>query len=172
MFLLRRTGLFFALLAGVVTSQLPEFAQQYRQRLGGAIDELQRFMDNFDQDVKSRSLTRAQGIETLMRNPDPLVAQRAHRLRETETRLAKLKDQNETMKDAGSFRRIAVMVNMFDPFIARRTYQFHEPAVPLNMEGLVTALAGFFAGLGLWKFFAWPIKTIRARRRKFAGATI
>ena len=33
------------LLLGFVLSQTPEFAQQYRQRLGGAVDELQRRRD-------------------------------------------------------------------------------------------------------------------------------
>ena len=32
------------LLLGFALSQTPEFAQQYRQRLGGAIDELQRIV--------------------------------------------------------------------------------------------------------------------------------
>ena len=165
MFLLRQIGLLFAVIAGVATSQLPEFAQQYRQRLGGAIDELQRFIDDFDQDAKSRSLTRAQGIETLRNNPDPLVSQRGRRLRETETRLVRLKSQSEAFKEAGSFKRIAVMANKFDPYIANRAYEVYEPAVPVSMEGFVTALAGFIAGLGIWKLFAWPVNAARRRRR-------
>ena len=40
MMILRRFALMFGLFCGVAASQLPEFAQQYRQRLGGALDEL------------------------------------------------------------------------------------------------------------------------------------
>jgi hypothetical protein len=39
--LVGRLALFFGLLLAVAASQIPEYAQQYRQRLGGAIDELQ-----------------------------------------------------------------------------------------------------------------------------------
>ena len=35
------------LAGGTLTSQLPEFAQQYRQRLGGAIDALEQVMTDF-----------------------------------------------------------------------------------------------------------------------------
>ena len=41
------------LLLGFVLSQTPEFAQQYRQRLGGAVDELQRIVLQFDDDVRA-----------------------------------------------------------------------------------------------------------------------
>jgi len=40
-------------------SQIPEFAQQYRQRLGGAIDELNRMIAQFDSEAAGQSLTRA-----------------------------------------------------------------------------------------------------------------
>ena len=42
LFVLRRLGLAIGLLVAAVASQAPEFAQQYRQRLGGAIDEINR----------------------------------------------------------------------------------------------------------------------------------
>lgn len=42
--------------AGV--SQFPEYSQQYMQRLGGAVDEFLRFMDDFDKDAASLDLSR------------------------------------------------------------------------------------------------------------------
>jgi hypothetical protein len=166
MFIVRQVGLLFALFAGVLTSQLPEFAQQYRQRLGGAIDELQRIVDTFDRDAGSSALTRAQGIEKLSANPDPLVSQQGRRMRETEARLASLKQQDQAFRSAGPFDRIAVMTKRFDPYIARRAYSNFEPAVPVTYEGLVVALLGFLSGFGLWKLLAWPINRIRKRSKR------
>jgi hypothetical protein len=40
----RRLALAIALIAGLLGSQGPEFAQQYRQRIGGALDELKRIV--------------------------------------------------------------------------------------------------------------------------------
>ncbi|MBR7518809.1 DUF2937 family protein, partial [Mycobacterium tuberculosis] len=40
-----------AILLGATLSQAPEFAQQYRQRLGGAVDELQTIIARFSADA-------------------------------------------------------------------------------------------------------------------------
>lgn len=170
-FLLRKISIAFALLAAGLASQLPEFAQQYRQRLGGAIDELHRFIRDFDRDAKSNGLTRAQGIEKLRRNKEPLASQRGRRIRETETRLTRLKNQQDNFKDAGSFNRMAIMAKDFDPFIAQRAYKDFEPAIPVSLEGIVTAIAGFLAGFGIWKFLAWPMNAARRRRRNRMSVT-
>jgi hypothetical protein len=53
---LRRVVFFLALLIGIAASQVPEFAQQYRQRLGGAIDELARVIGEFDSDAARMNL--------------------------------------------------------------------------------------------------------------------
>ena len=67
--ILRYFALAVALAAGLVTSQLPEFSQQYRQRLGGAIDELSRILADFDAAVQAREAILAR-VEAL---PNPEV---------------------------------------------------------------------------------------------------
>ena len=56
--LARRLALAIAVLAGLIGSQGPEFAQQYRQRLGGALEELNRIVSEFDAEVQRQNLTR------------------------------------------------------------------------------------------------------------------
>ncbi len=53
--LARRLALAIALVAAFVGSQGPEFAQQYRQRLGGALDEVRRSVVQFDAEAVSRA---------------------------------------------------------------------------------------------------------------------
>ena len=55
----RTMALAAALLGGVTTSQLPEFAQQYRQRLGGAIDALTQVVEEFRADAAAHGLPAA-----------------------------------------------------------------------------------------------------------------
>jgi len=167
MFILRRIGLFFALLAAALTSQLPEFAQQYRQRLGGAIDEINRMLAEFDQDAANSRMTRAQGVEHLRQNPDSLVSMRGVRIQQSEERVTRLETQLKDFQSAGSFARIAVFMKDFDRGIASRAWDAFEPATPLTLEGLVAAFTGFFAGLGLWKMILWPVDR-RRRRLKLA----
>lgn len=166
MFLLRRLSLAFALLVGVLASQFPEFAQQYRQRLGGAIDELQRIVADFDNDASQNRMTRAEGLEKLSTDKDNFVRTRGQRMKETEARLTRLKFQQEAFKTAGPFSRVVVMAEKFDSRIASQAYKDFEPAVPVTSEGVVTAIAGFFAGLGLWKLLGWPVKRMKRRRER------
>ena len=50
---LGRLAVGIAAAAGALTaSQLPEFAQQYRQRLGGALEELRQVVADFDADAE------------------------------------------------------------------------------------------------------------------------
>ena len=46
--LFRRLSMAIGLLCGLAATQAPEFAQQYRQRLAGAVDELSRIVNQFD----------------------------------------------------------------------------------------------------------------------------
>ena len=57
MLLLRRLAMAMGLLFALVGTQGPEFAQQYGQRLAGAIDELSRVVATFAVDAASNSLT-------------------------------------------------------------------------------------------------------------------
>ena len=75
--ILRRIAFFVALLVAVLAMQLPEFAEQYRQRLGGAIDALAAVVARFDSDSAQQGLTEAGGIDRLQANGDALVRKRA-----------------------------------------------------------------------------------------------
>jgi hypothetical protein len=65
-----------ALIAGLLGSQGPEFAQQYRQRIGGALDELKRIVADFDQEAAREQTTPDQAIKRLEQNSDPLASER------------------------------------------------------------------------------------------------
>ena len=52
---------------GLVASQFPEYAQQYEQRLGGAVDELRVFVEKFDASAASRRPQSRAGARHLCR---------------------------------------------------------------------------------------------------------
>lgn len=162
MFILRRLGLAFGLLAAAIFSQLPEFAQQYRQRLGGAVDEIARMLADFDLDAANNRMTRDQAVDALRNNPDNLVSQRGVRLRQSEERVRRLDEQLKAFQSAGSFGRLVVLARDYDSGIAARAWNVFEPAMPLTIEGFTAAAAGFFGALGLWRLMLWPMN----RRRR------
>jgi hypothetical protein len=166
----RRLVLFFALLAGIAASQLPEFAQQYRQRLGGALDELKAIVQQFDSDGVAAGMDRESAIKRLTTDTDAFVRQRGTQMSETVARMQRLNRQAEGFAQAGPIARLPVMAKDFDPTIARRAYESFEPAAPLTWEGLITALGGFFAALFGLKLVGWPVRRAADLRRQRAVA--
>lgn len=157
------------LLGGVTASQGPEFSQQYRQRLGGAVDELQRVVDRFHQDARTLGQTPESALAQLRSNPDALVRRQGEGAVANTERLARLRSQRDAMAAAGPFERMGVMARELDPAIARAAWRDFEPAVPVTREGAITAGIGFatlWAGTLLlaaaWRH--WRRRRRRARR--------
>ncbi len=166
MYLLRRLSFAVSLLIGAVFSQLPEYAQQYRQRLGGALDELNAIIAHFDTEIAAQNLTRQQALQRLSENPDILAKQRGQAMNEAISRAARLADQQSEFTNAGNFGRIAAMSHNFDPGVAKNAYASFEPALPLTLEGGTAALIGFFGGGAALRLLGWPIS--RRLRKKSA----
>jgi len=160
----RRLALAIAVLAGLIGSQGPEFAQQYRQRLGGAHEELNRIVSEFGAEVRRQNLTRAEGLGRLEHNDDPLARERGEDMRKAIERATRLNEQIQAMNSAGPLMRLYVVATNFDPEIARSTLDNYEPAEPLSLGALA---AGGLAALWGWAvtlLIAWPFRR-RSRLR-------
>ena len=160
--ILRRLALFIGLSFAFLTSQLPEYAQQYRQRLGGALDELNRILVEFDSDAARLNMNREQGVARLGANADEFARQRADRVREDSARAARLQRQLPAFETAGPLARLQVLASEFDPTIAARAWSAYEPAIPATGEGATLAGAGFLTGWGL-------LRLLSLQRRKPAS---
>ena len=160
--LARRLALAIALAAGLLGSQGPEFAQQYRQRLGGALDELRRIVAEFDAEASSHSLTPSDAVQRLEANADPLARKRGEDMDHTIARENRLEQQFQTMASAGPLKRLYVMVTDFDPQIARSALDAYEPAVPITPEALTAGGAAAVLGWATTRLVALPFRR-RAR---------
>ena len=156
--ILRRFAAAFALVIAALASQLPEFTQQYRQRLGGAIDELQTSIARFDGEAAGQSLTRQQGIERLKANDDPLVRDRGTAVDDAVTRVDRLTWQRDAFRTAGPVSQYAILAEGIDPGIARATVHDFAPAAPLTTAGLVAAVIGFAFGWLVTRLVAMPFR--------------
>ncbi len=171
--LTRRLALAIGILCGLLGTQWPEFSQQYRQRLGGALDELRRIVAAFDAEAASRSLTPAEAVARLKDNADPLARERGADIEGDIAREARLAEEIAALKGAGPLRRLIVMAGDFDSTIAGETLRDFEPAVPVTAESLVVGALALIWGWGATHLCAWPIRRRwRARRaarnREFA----
>jgi len=127
-------------------SQFPEFSQQYVQRLGGAVDELGRFVSEFDADAAEVGLTRHSALVDLGQG-GTMGAQRAETMAGVIMRYERLSTDLSALRSAGPFTRAYRMRSFGDAEIAQAAWADFRPAVPLNMAGGIFAGAGFLAGL-------------------------
>lgn len=173
--MLGRTLMIATGIAGAVAaSQAPEFAQQYRQRLGGAIDEITRSLSRFDADAEAAGYTPDAALYRLVTSADPVAQARGAAIGDDMDRLARLSAQRAAFTNAAPLERITILAENVDPTIAQATWRDFEPAVPTTAEGAMIAGAGFLAGgsvcallVGLLKmtFLSRPKPRPRGRAR-------
>jgi hypothetical protein len=134
----------------VVFSQIPEFMQQYLQRLGGHLDEARRHLVEFQQTAAQAGLTLDRFISQTGANADPAVARLGGVMTDTVARVDTLEAAQAAMQHASLWSRPFVFLQHIDLPIARGTWTIFKPAVPTTAEGLVYALAGMLVLLALY----------------------
>ncbi|UYV36111.1 DUF2937 family protein [Rhodobacteraceae bacterium D3-12] len=145
-------------------SQAPEFSQQYMQRLGGAVDELERFVAEFDADATAVGLSRAAALESLS-NGGAMGAKRAETMGHTLARYEHMSGELAEMRGAGAFTRSYRVARFSDKEIAANTWGAFRPAVPLTVEGAIFAGIGLLGGLALIGGALAVIRAAFARRK-------
>lgn len=135
-----------ALMSATATSQLPEFSQQYRQRLGGAIDALERVKLSFSADANAFGMSVSEALEYMRDSDNAFVRKRAESMALSFARLDRLKRQRQAMLSAGPFGRIVVMLEEPDRQLSSAAWKDFEPAVPVTQEAFIIGGFGFLLG--------------------------
>jgi hypothetical protein len=152
-------------------SQFPEFSQQYIQRLGGAVDELSRVVEEFDQDAARVGLSRETALVDLA-SGGTMGAERAGTMASTIERHRKLSGDLSMLQGAGPFSRARLLQHLTDTDIVAKAWDNYKPAMPVTFEGLFFAGTGLLAGLAVigmaLRLLALPFR----RRRKSAQAIL
>lgn len=152
------------LLFGGLFSQGPEFQQQYRQRLGGAIDEINREISRFDADARAVGVTPDEAIRRLMSNPDELGQRRAMAEVALVARRDNLVHQQEVFSSENVFARLTTLATTYDAEIALGAWRSFRPAVPATIDGAAAGLLGAGIGLFLAVFSSIGVATVRRLR--------
>ena len=163
----RRTSLAAALAAGLGFSQAPEFAQQYRQRLGGAIDELQASVSAFDSDSRASGLSHDEGVARLESSADAFVRLRGARVAQETARLARLKRQAADLNGGLPLAKIFTLAVDADQQVARGAFDDFQPALSLTADGAASAAIGFVGVLLALRLLPLPLR--RRKKRPVGG---
>jgi hypothetical protein len=153
----------------IVLSQFPEYAQQYTQRLGGAVDELRVITEDFDRAALAGGLDRDQALTRYNASNDDFLAGRGTSMSATFLRYDMLSRTLADIEGAGPVERLQSLPAYLDTDIGRRTLENYRPAMPVTMEGILYAGGGFILGYllvsGLVRFCALPFRRNRGRVR-------
>ncbi len=166
----RLFALLCSLALGIAFSQLPEFAQQYRQRLAGAIDELAGMVSQFDRDARGAGLTRDEALAHYRKAADAFLEKRGRDMANSIARLDRLRAQRQELVDAVGFARLIPVVKGLDTELARRTLGDFEPAVPMTQEGLGLGAIGLVLGRLVAPLLGLLVGRRPGRRRETAPA--
>jgi hypothetical protein len=157
----------------VLFSQIPEFIQQYLQRLGGHLDEARRQLGRFQEIATKAGLTIDELMVKSRGSPEPTVVQLGKLMRDTASRVDALSAAEAGIRNASLFSRPLVFLRHLDLSIAHATWGIFKPAVPTTVEGL------FYAGVGVLLMLAlyhggvkYPVRRAwrrRTERRTLAG---
>jgi hypothetical protein len=161
----RRFALAIGVLCGLAATQAPEFAQQYRQRLAGAVDELARTVAVFDAEAAAKNLTPDEAIQRLEGNDDLLARERGRDMADDRARLNRLQDAQAAFASGAPVQRLVTFFADFDPGVARRAWGDFQPAVPTTTEGFVVGAAAWVLGWAATHLAAWPLRRRAALRR-------
>jgi len=127
----------------VVTSQVPEFAQQYRQRLGGAVAELKVVVEDFDKDAERSNMQRSQALTIMKDSQDAFTRERGNSMTKTITRFETLTAQRQSMEQSFAILRPWHMLQDPDSKIINEAWQDFETAIPLTLPGFIWGGLGF-----------------------------
>lgn len=157
----------------LVLSQFPEYAQQYTQRLGGAVEELRIITTEFDAAAAEAGLSREAALNRYAVAGDGFIEGRGRSMGRTFARYAELSARLERIRGADAIERFTLLPEYIDSEIGARALESYQPAVPVTAEGFAYAGGGFLAGYllvsALLRLLMLPF---RRRRRHTGGARI
>jgi hypothetical protein len=150
----------------VIFSQIPEFMQQYLQRLGGHLDEAKRQLLQFRHVAEQSGLTLDRLISQTVANHDAAVAKLGGVMTDAVVRVDTLQSAHDALLHASLWTRPFVFARHLDHEIARGVADVFKPAVPTTLEGLVYAAIGMVVMVSIYHFgLRYPVRAVARRRR-------
>jgi len=119
--------------------QLPEFIQQYSQRLSGHLNEAllqlgdyQEIADrHFDGNLKLM-------VDKYLTNSEASINETAHVISKVTERVKDLQSHLTNLQDAEYINRVFYFITEFDESMAQATIQQYQLAIPLSLSALIS----------------------------------
>ena len=144
-------AMMLALVVAIAASQVPAFVQQYQQRLGGALQEAQRQLGEFEANATASGLSFNDYVKRLSQNADPAVARTGETVGGAARRVADLGAQAQALADASHLLRPLVLAGRYDSELLAGTWRQFDYTLLLDPEfALVGLVLGWLIHRLLW----------------------
>jgi hypothetical protein len=140
-----------------IGSQIPEFMQQYTQRLAGHVDELQRLLNQIRQVATYSNKTLEQYIQKFISSSDPDFVHQGEFMQGMLVRCDELYQSLIHLMHSSMWMRPFTFFKELQYDIAHSTFVSFQPGINLSLEGL--CYAGMGVGLG-WACYQMISKCI------------
>lgn len=137
-----------------IGSQVPQFMQQYTQRLAGHVDSLQKLLNQLHQMASFSQKTLNQYIQKFKDSADPDFMRQGDFMQGIVTRWEGLHQALEHLMKSPFWLRPYYFVKDLQPDIARATFDSYQPGFNLTIEGLCYAGGGMILGWALFRMIS------------------
>ena len=136
----------FVVLGAFIGSQIPEFMNQYTQRLAGHVNELNRLVDNLQKIAGFSDKSLDQYIHKFITSTDPDFSRQGEFMQGVVTRWHELTFSLQALRESTMWNRPYVFISHLNADIANSTLRAFSPGFTLTIEGLCYAGAGLLIG--------------------------
>lgn len=142
---------FFIVLGAFIGSQIPEFMQQYTQRLGGHVDELSHLLAALKKSVARNHKNIESYIQKFLSNSDTDITLQGEFMQSILLRWQKLSASLHSLVESSVWERPYVFVKNLDSDIFASTVGAYHPGISLTVEGLCYTVVGVLLGSAVYQ---------------------
>jgi len=151
------TAIALAVLLGFAVSQLPRFIQEYEQRLGGALQEATRQLDEFHRNADGAGLSFNEYVGRHLDSNDAAMRATGRTIQDSVHRVSDLRDEARRLGEASKFAKPLVLARTFDASLLRATWDsFGVTATFDPAFGAIGLVLGWLLNGLLWLLVPRP----------------
>ncbi|MBA2369445.1 MAG: DUF2937 family protein [Candidatus Protochlamydia sp.] len=141
---------FFVVFGAFLGSQIPQYLQQYTQRLAGHVAELDFQIAKLKKIAAMSGKTLDQYIHKFEQNTDPDFVRQGEFMDGIVIRWQELNQALSNLTEASVWKHPFVFLKEMDYSIARNTYESFQPGLNLTTEGFLYACLGILMGYSFY----------------------
>ncbi|MBI3517412.1 MAG: DUF2937 family protein [Proteobacteria bacterium] len=146
------TAIAFAVLVGFAVSQLPRFIQEYEQRLGGALQEASRQLDEFRRNAEAAGVSFNEYVGRHLDGSDAALRATGRTIQGSVLRVADLREQVQRLADASKFAKPVVLARGYDTSLVRATWERFQVTATFDPAfGAIGLVLGWLLNALLWR---------------------